>query len=64
MILLNPQELQRYLVDDFAIQSCQKLGKKDFMMKSEDLTTKRKGKREYLMKGDCGSQESLDFQIS
>jgi hypothetical protein len=42
------QELYRYLTDDFVIQYCQTLGKKDFTVKSEDFSTKRKGKREYL----------------
>jgi len=42
------QELYRYLTDDFVIQYCQTLGKKDFAVKSEDFSTKRKGKREYL----------------
>lgn len=42
------QELYRYLVDDFVVQYCQKLGKEDFMMKSEDFSKWRKGKREYL----------------
>ena len=37
-----------YLTDDFVIQYCQTLGKKDFTVKSEDFSTKRKGKREYL----------------
>jgi len=42
------QELYRYLVDDFLIQYCGKLRKKDFVMKHESLSKKRKGKREYL----------------
>jgi CRISPR-associated protein Cas1 len=41
-------ELYRYLVDDFVIQFCQGLGEKDFIMKNEDLSTNRNGKREYL----------------
>ena len=41
-------ELYRYLIDDFVIQYCRKLNRKDFTVKSEDLSTKRKGKREYL----------------
>lgn len=41
-------ELYRYLVDDFVIQYCRRLNKKDFTMKLEDFSTKRKGKREYL----------------
>jgi len=42
------QELYRYLVDDFLIQYCGKLRKKDFVMKHESRSKKRKGKREYL----------------
>jgi CRISPR/Cas system-associated endonuclease Cas1 len=41
-------ELYRYLIDDFVIQFCGKLRKKDFTVKSEDFSAKRKGKREYL----------------
>jgi len=36
------------LIDDFLIQYCQKLNAKDFVVKTEDLTRKKKGKREYL----------------
>ena len=42
------QELYRYLIDDFLIQYCQKLRKKDFAVKSESVSSKRKGKRECL----------------
>lgn len=42
------QELYRYLVDDFLIQYCGKLRKKDFVMKHESLSRKRRGKREFL----------------
>ena len=42
------QELYRYLIDDFTIQHCQKLKRKDFVMKHESFSKKRKGKREYL----------------
>jgi CRISPR-associated protein Cas1 len=41
-------ELYRYLIDGFIIQHCRKLQKRDFMMKNEDFSTNRKGKREYL----------------
>jgi len=41
-------ELYRYLIDDFLIQYCQKLKRKDFIVKSEVLSRKRQGKREYL----------------
>ena len=42
------KELYRYLMDDFVIQYCQDLSKKDFIMKTETVARKRKGKREYL----------------
>lgn len=42
------QELYRYLIDDFLIQYCQKLAKRDFMFKTEKISTNKKGKREYL----------------
>jgi len=42
------QELYRYLIGDFVIQYCRKLNRKDFTVKSEDFSKKRKGKREYL----------------
>jgi len=42
-------ELYRYLVDDFVIQYCRKLQRKDFIMKIEDFSTNKKGKREYLI---------------
>jgi len=41
-------ELYRYLIDDFVIQYCTRLHKSDFLMKYEDFSTNRKGKREYL----------------
>ena len=40
--------LASYLIDDFLIQYCQQLKKKDFMVKTEKASRKRKGKREYL----------------
>jgi CRISPR-associated protein Cas1 len=42
------QELYRYLIDDFLIQYCQRINKKDFTVKTESASRKRKGKREYL----------------
>jgi CRISPR/Cas system-associated endonuclease Cas1 len=41
-------ELYRYLIDDFVIQYCRRLESKDFMLKTEDFSGNRKGKREYL----------------
>lgn len=46
----------RYLVDDFVIQYCRKLNRKDFIVKSEDFSTRRNGKREYL-----NDSETHDF---
>jgi CRISPR-associated protein Cas1 len=42
------QELYRHLIDKFLIQYCQKLKVVDFVVKTEDLTRKKKGKRQYL----------------
>ena len=42
------QELYRYLIDDFLIQYSQKIGKKNFKMKTESASHGKKGKREYL----------------
>lgn len=47
-LICDFQELYRYLVDDFVIQYCRRLQKKDFTIKNEDFSTKRKGRREYL----------------
>jgi CRISPR-associated protein Cas1 len=47
-LICDFMELYRYLIDDFVIQYCKKLQKKDFIMKREDFSTNRKGKREYL----------------
>jgi CRISPR-associated protein Cas1 len=47
-LICDLQELYRYLVDDFVVQFCQGLKEKDFTVKSESVSRKRKGKREYL----------------
>ena len=47
-LVCDLQELYRYLVDDFVIQFCQELNKRDFTVKRESASRKRKGKREYL----------------
>jgi len=47
-LICDFQELYRYLVEDFVIQFCRNLQKKDFIMKAEDFSKNRKGKREYL----------------
>jgi hypothetical protein len=58
-------ELYRYLIDDFVIQFCSKLKKKDFTVKSENYSSNRKGKREYLndfQTHDLVSDLNLFFQ--
>ena len=47
-LVCDLQELYRYLVDDFLIEYCRGLRKKDFITKAESVYRKRKGKREYL----------------
>jgi CRISPR-associated protein Cas1 len=42
------QELYRYLIDDFVIQYCRGLTKRDFAFKTEKLSSQKIGKREYL----------------
>jgi hypothetical protein len=42
------QELYRYLIDDFVIQYCQNLAKRNFTFKIEKMSGQKKGKREYL----------------
>jgi CRISPR-associated protein Cas1 len=47
-LVLDFQELYRYLIDDFVIQFSQKINKRDFKMKTESASHGKKGKREYL----------------
>ena len=47
-LVCDLQELYRYLVDAFVIEFCQGLKERDFIVKKESLSRKRKGKREYL----------------
>jgi CRISPR-associated protein Cas1 len=49
-LVCDLMELYRYLIDDFVIQYCKSLKKKDFALKHEDYSSKRKGEREYLNK--------------
>ncbi len=42
------QELYRHLIEDFLVQYCRRLRKKDFATKAESVSRKRNGKREYL----------------
>jgi CRISPR-associated protein Cas1 len=41
-------ELYRYVIDDFLIEYCRNLSSRDFTVKTENLASKKKGKREYL----------------
>jgi len=41
------QELYRYMIDYFVVQYCQRLTKRDFILRTEKSSNK-KGKREYL----------------
>jgi CRISPR-associated protein Cas1 len=42
------QDLYRYLIDDFAIEYCKNVKASDFVLKEEDCSVNRKGKRQYL----------------
>jgi len=44
------QELYRHLVDDFCVQYCKKVKARDFVLKTEDCTSNKKAKRQYLNK--------------
>lgn len=46
----TPEELElyRYLIDDFLIEYCRNLQPKDFIVKTENLSRTKKGKRKYL----------------
>jgi len=47
-LVCDLQELYSYLVDDFVIQYCKGPKSKDFTVKREHVSRKRKGEREYL----------------
>lgn len=47
-LICDFMELYRYLIDDFLIQYCKKLKPSDFVLKTESLSNKKKGKRQYL----------------
>ena len=49
-LICDLMEAYRYLIDDFVIQYCMSLRKKDFAMKREDYSSNRKGERQYLNK--------------
>jgi len=52
------QELYRYLIDDFLINYCKRINKRDFKMKTESASHRKKGKREYLT--DSETKPMLD----
>lgn len=52
-LVCDLMEPYRYLIDDFVIQYSKNLRKKDFSMKNEDFSRKRKGQREYLNKAEA-----------
>lgn len=47
-LICDFMEIYRYLIDDFVIQFCKGLSKKDFTMKYENYSSNRKGNREFL----------------
>jgi CRISPR-associated protein Cas1 len=49
-LVCDLMEPYRFLIDDFIIQYCKSLKKKDFMMQREDYSSNRKGERQYLSK--------------
>jgi len=51
-------ELYRYLIDDFIVQYCKKIAKKDFITKDETQSRNKEGKREYL--NDLKTRDFLD----
>jgi len=50
-LVCDLQEVYRHLVDDFLVQYCRRLRKKDFTTKAKSVARNRKGKREYLNGG-------------
>ena len=47
-LICDFQELYRHLMDDFLIQYSQQLNTKDFIVKTEDMSRNKRGKRVYL----------------
>jgi CRISPR-associated protein Cas1 len=48
-LVCDIMELYRHLVDDFLIQYCKDVQRKDFVVKTEKYVSNRQGKREYLI---------------
>jgi CRISPR/Cas system-associated endonuclease Cas1 len=56
------QELNRYLIDDFPIERCQKLRKKDFVFVTDFIMHLKMGKRIHLCEfGTDGLAEDLNM---
>lgn len=49
-LVCDLMELYRHLIDDFVVEYCRSLKKKDFTMTHEDYSSHRKGQRQYLKK--------------
>lgn len=49
-LVCDLMEMYRYLIDDFIIQYCMSLRKRDFTLEREDYSSTRKGERQYLNK--------------
>jgi CRISPR-associated protein Cas1 len=47
-LICDFEELYRYRIDDFVIKFALKLKQKDFILKKENFSSNKKGKREYL----------------
>ena len=47
-LICDFQEPYRYLIDDFVIDYARKLTPKDFVLRAEDYSSNKKGKRQYL----------------
>lgn len=56
-LVCDMMELYRHLVDDFLIQYCRDVQRKDFVVKTEKYVSNRQGKREYLC--DCKTNDLM-----
>jgi len=52
-LICDLMEMYRFLIDDFLIQYCKNLRKKDFSRKHEQYSSNRQGEREYLNKASA-----------
>jgi CRISPR-associated protein Cas1 len=58
-LICDFMEIYRYIIDDFIINFCKNLNKKDFITKNEVMSRGKIGKREYL-----NDIETKDFMIA